>query len=165
MRRPALAEATGRRGIRIRGASLRIAVPVEDCALVACKLTCRMTSRLCSMRFAGAFIQGTLTTAFRELHGVPVGCAPRSRARPRRRFLTRPIPRRNSIPSRGEKRREASAHPKERKSRSHISTSAIVCASTTPATSTILSRDMVRGCSVMAYVGRRRTSSGPRSRT
>ena len=59
-------------------------------------------------------------------------------------------------------RREASAHPKERKSRSHISTSAIVCASTTPATSTILSRDMVRGCSVMAYVGLRRTSSGPR---
>ena len=59
-------------------------------------------------------------------------------------------------------RREASAHPKERKSRSHISTSAIVCASTTPATSTILSRDMVRGCSVMAYVGRGRTSSGPR---
>lgn len=99
MRRPALAEATGRRGIRIRGASLRIAVPVEDCALVACKLTCRMTSRLCSMRFAGAFIQGTLTTAFRELHGVPVGCAPRSRARPRRRFLTRPIPRRKPTPA------------------------------------------------------------------
>ena len=59
-------------------------------------------------------------------------------------------------------RHEASAHPKERKSRSHISTSAIVCASTTPATSTIFSRDMVRGCSVMAYIGRRRTSSGPR---
>ena len=59
-------------------------------------------------------------------------------------------------------RREASAHPKERKSRSHISTSAIVCASTTPATSTILSRYTVRGCSVMAYVGRGRTSSGPR---
>ncbi len=65
-------------------------------------------------------------------------------------------------PVAGSPRREASAHPKERKSRSHISTSAIVCASTTPATSTILSRDMVRGCSVMAYVGRRRTSSGPR---
>lgn len=65
-------------------------------------------------------------------------------------------------PVAGSPRREASAHPKERKSRSHISTSAIVCASTTPATSTILSRDMVRGCSVMAYIGRRRTSSGPR---
>ena len=76
MQRPALAETTGRRGIRIRGASLHIAVPVEDCALVACKLTCRMTSRLCYMRFAGAFIQGTLTTAFRELHGVPVAARP-----------------------------------------------------------------------------------------
>ena len=65
-------------------------------------------------------------------------------------------------PVAGSPRHEASAHPKERKSRSHISTSAIVRASTTPATSTILSRDMVRGCSVMAYVGRRRTSSGPR---
>ncbi len=65
-------------------------------------------------------------------------------------------------PVAGSPRREASAHPKERKSRSHISTSAIVCASTTPATSTILSRDMVRGCSVIAYIGRRRTSSGPR---
>ena len=65
-------------------------------------------------------------------------------------------------PVAGSPRREASAHPKERKSRSHISTSAIVCASTTPATSTSLPHDMVRGCSVMAYVGRRRTSSGPR---
>ena len=65
-------------------------------------------------------------------------------------------------PVAGSPRHEASAHPKGRKSRSHISTSAIVCASTTPATSTILSRDMARGCSVMAYVGRRRTSSGPR---
>ena len=65
-------------------------------------------------------------------------------------------------PVAGSPRHEASAHPKERKSRSHISTSAIVRASTTPATSTSLSRYTVRGCSVMAYVGRRRTSSGSR---
>lgn len=84
---------------------------------------------------------------------------PERAADPRRlRVNRRPGPE----PVAGSPRREASAHPKERKSRSHISTSAIVCASTTPATSTSLPHDMVRGCSVMAYIGRRRTSSGPR---
>ena len=97
-----------------------------------------------------------ISTAIRVSHlPGPERAADPGRLRVNRR--PRPEPVAGSPP-----RREASAHPKERKSRSHISTSAIVCASTTPATSTILSRDMVRGCSVMAYVGRRRTSSGPR---
>ena len=113
-----------------------------------------------------------IPTAIRVNH--PSG--PKRAADPRRLGANRqPRPERAADPGRlganrrprpepvaGSPRHEASAHPKERKSRSHISTSAIVCASTTPATSTILSRDMVRGCSVMAYVGRRRTSSGLR---